>query len=167
KYVTRTTPSYSSIERTLDVILSPFNLTYKKVKGYYVILAKSEVSTFVETNMVDYAPITAIDPAPRATKSPDPIRKPISTRSITTRQHQEATGKVVSAKEGFPLPSVSVSVKGGTGSTVTDINGNYKINVPNTQATLVFSYVGYLSQEVPLAGVLRKTVHLEEDVRLL
>ncbi|ATP57403.1 SusC/RagA family TonB-linked outer membrane protein [Pedobacter ginsengisoli] len=51
-------------------------------------------------------------------------------------------GKVTDEK-GLPLPGVSVRIKGTTGGTQTDTNGNYTISVPNDQATLVFSYVGY------------------------
>ncbi len=56
-------------------------------------------------------------------------------------------GVIVDASNGSPLPGATVQVKGTTRGTVSDLNGNYSISVnPNT--TLVFSYVGYVSQEI-------------------
>ena len=52
--------------------------------------------------------------------------------------------------QGQPLPGVSVVLKGTTTGTVTDVQGNYSIESPNTQGTLVFSYVGFATQEVPI-----------------
>ncbi|UFH56982.1 TonB-dependent receptor [Spirosoma sp. KNUC1025] len=61
------------------------------------------------------------------------------------------TGQVLDEK-GNGLPGVSVIVKGSTKGTNTDEQGNYQIMVPNPQAVLVFSFVGYQSKEVALAG---------------
>nr|WP_199077800.1 TonB-dependent receptor [Pedobacter sp. ASV19] len=55
-------------------------------------------------------------------------------------------GKVTDEK-GLPLPGVSVRVKGSTNGTTTDPSGHYSITVPNDQAILVFSYIGFISQE--------------------
>jgi iron complex outermembrane receptor protein len=51
-----------------------------------------------------------------------------------------------------PLPGVTVRVKGGNSVTVSDVNGKFTINVPNEKATLVFSFVGFETQEVPLTS---------------
>ena len=75
-------------------------------------------------------------------------------------QAQEMTvnGKVSSPEEG-PLPGVNVLVKGTTTGTVTDIEGNYSISVPSEQSTLVFSSIGYTTEEVAVNG--RSTINLE------
>jgi TonB-linked SusC/RagA family outer membrane protein len=63
------------------------------------------------------------------------------------------TGTVTSADDGSTLPGVSVLVKGTTIATVTDINGKYVLkNVPNDAKTLVFSFMGMQTQEVPING---------------
>ncbi|MDB5287479.1 MAG: SusC/RagA family TonB-linked outer membrane protein [Mucilaginibacter sp.] len=59
-------------------------------------------------------------------------------------------GKVVDDK-GLPAPGVTVKVKGTTIGTVTDPDGNYSINAPDN-STLVFSYIGFETQEVAVAG---------------
>ena len=58
-----------------------------------------------------------------------------------TRQNTiSVTGTVTSASDGMPLIGVSIVIKGTAEGTVTDMDGNYKINVPSN-ATLVFSYI--------------------------
>lgn len=60
----------------------------------------------------------------------------------------------------------SVIVKGTTIGTVTDIDGNYEIKVP-TDGILVFSYVGFTTQEVPVNGKTTINITLSEDVEML
>src|SRR5688572_24462267 len=54
----------------------------------------------------------------------------------------------VTGPDGQPMPNVSVSVKGSTVGTTTNDQGNFTISVPDENAILVFSYVGYNVQEV-------------------
>jgi len=62
-------------------------------------------------------------------------------------QEMRVSGQVTDATTGESIAGVNVVVKGTTTGTITDIDGNYAINV-NQGATLVFSFVGYLSEEV-------------------
>ncbi len=64
---------------------------------------------------------------------------------------REVTGKVTDGSTGESLPGVSIIIKGTTSGTVTDINGQYRILVADNSAMLVFSFLGFQSQEV-LAG---------------
>ncbi len=57
------------------------------------------------------------------------------------------TGKVTSAEDSEGLPGVNVTIKGTTQGSVTDVEGNYKLDVPDENSVLVFSSVGYLSEE--------------------
>ena len=67
------------------------------------------------------------------------------------------------------LPGVTVTVKNTSVGTITDLNGSYNLNVPDGQedATLVFSYVGYGSQEVPIGNQTEINVTLSEDLTQL
>ncbi|WP_166962817.1 SusC/RagA family TonB-linked outer membrane protein [Yeosuana marina] len=76
---------------------------------------------------------------------------------------QSVTGTV--SDVSGPLPGVNVLVKGTTTGTVTDFDGNFAINANNGD-TLVFSYVGYLAQEVVVSGSVI-TVTLAEDAAQL
>ncbi|MGQ7853820.1 SusC/RagA family TonB-linked outer membrane protein [Pedobacter sp. WC2501] len=69
-------------------------------------------------------------------------------------------GKVTDAKG--PIPGVSVKLKGGTATTVTDGSGNFSIKVPE-DATLVFTYVGYVDQEVQVKNQTNINVRLSEN----
>lgn len=64
----------------------------------------------------------------------------------TSAQDRRVTGKVTSSEDGSMLPGVSVVVKGTAKGVTTDTEGKYAISVPNN-ATLVFSFVGTVSQE--------------------
>lgn len=77
------------------------------------------------------------------------------------------SGKVVSDADQSPLPGVSVIVKGTNQGTVTDFDGNYNIDVADSEAVLVFSYVGFKSQEVPLNGQTIIDIAFEEDMASL
>lgn len=83
---------------------------------------------------------------------------------VADAQERNVTGKVISAEEGQPLPGVSVLVKGTTTGTVTDIEGNYEISVPPNATTLVFSYLGYGSQEREIGNETVINVSLSADI---
>ena len=72
----------------------------------------------------------------------------------------------VTDPEGEPLIGASVVVQGQTMGVATDFDGNYSISVPST-STLVFSYVGYSTQEVPVAGKTTVNVTLKENTEML
>lgn len=63
------------------------------------------------------------------------------------------TGKVTSSDDGAALSGASVMLKGTTNSTATDADGNYRLtNVPQTGGTLVFTFIGYQTQEIAIGG---------------
>jgi iron complex outermembrane receptor protein len=76
------------------------------------------------------------------------------------------TGTVSDAGDGTPLPGVNILIKGTTSGAVTDIDGNYSMTVER-DAILVFSYVGYLSQEVAVGNQTTLNVSLEPDIMAL
>jgi TonB-linked SusC/RagA family outer membrane protein len=77
------------------------------------------------------------------------------------------TGKVTDEKTKSPIPGVSVKVKNGTTTAVTDENGVYKISVPNEQTALVFSYIGYDVQEVTVGNIKNINVVLKTSQAIL
>lgn len=81
-------------------------------------------------------------------------------------QTVQITGAVSSAEEG-PLPGVSIIVKGTTVGTTTDGAGKYSIGVPANATTLTFSFMGYKTQDVAIAGRRVIDVVLESDALAL
>ena len=65
-------------------------------------------------------------------------------------QSRTISGKVTDSKDGTPLSGVSVTVKGSSNGVQTDASGNFSISVPTTARMLVFSYVGFGSEEVAI-----------------
>jgi TonB-linked SusC/RagA family outer membrane protein len=76
-------------------------------------------------------------------------------------------GKVLNAKDGEPLPGVSVIVKGTTVGATTDMNGEYTLQVGNTSDILVFSFVGSVTQEVLVGNKSTININLADDSKLL
>jgi len=74
-------------------------------------------------------------------------------------------GKVVD-ENGTPAPGVSVRIKGTTTGTITDANGNFSVNAPDN-AILVFSFLGYENQEVPIAGKTELSIKLTVSAKSL
>src|SRR5687768_15149344 len=81
-------------------------------------------------------------------------------------QERTVTGKVTSAEDGSPLPGVNVVIKGTANGTVTDVNGNYSLTVPE-QATLVFSFIGLTSVEMLIGERSIVDARMAQDVQQL
>ncbi|HEY0742851.1 MAG TPA: von Willebrand factor type A domain-containing protein [Chryseosolibacter sp.] len=77
------------------------------------------------------------------------------------------TGRVTSAADNSPLPGVNVVLKGTSAGTVTDVNGEYEVNVPATGGTLVFAFIGLITQEVVIGSKDVVNVVMAEDVKQL
>ena len=76
------------------------------------------------------------------------------------------SGTVSELENGFPLPGVNVTIKGSSSGTTTNFDGKYQLTVSNGDV-LVFSYVGYTSQEVIIAGQTVLDIQLSEDASAL
>ncbi len=81
--------------------------------------------------------------------------------SPASRQSKVITGKVTDTK-GQPIPGVTVRSKGNNINTQTDGDGVYRLKLQDTDEVLIFSYVGFLTQEIPLKGQLRLDVILND-----
>ena len=91
----------------------------------------------------------------------------VAPNALTQAQGSVVQGTVKDGT-GEPLIGVSVVVKGATGlGVVTDIDGNYKINVKDKNAVLVFSYIGYTPQEVKLGGRSSVDVTMKDESSVL
>lgn len=82
-------------------------------------------------------------------------------------QEHIVTGVVISAGDNQPLAGVSVLIKGTSAGTLTDIDGKYSIKVTDENAFLVFSYVGFLKEEIAVSGKSVIDVKLAEDLTKL
>lgn len=92
---------------------------------------------------------------------------------LSAQERVEVTGTVTDATDGSALPGASIIVQGSeeeTGSTIgttSGMDGSFSLRVPENLNTLVVSFVGYLTQEVPIDGRTEIDIILQPDVRTL
>lgn len=149
-----------NLEQNLKTVLKDTPLHSKKNKnGGYIISAKSEKGVSMEME--------------RSYESPSPLSSLQNTVPIETKAagiskvvwNQTIQGTITDDK-GESLPGVSVTIKGTSQGTTSDGNGAFTLNVPEN-AVLVFSYVGYTSQEVVVGKQTKLTIQLKPDLQVL
>ena len=82
---------------------------------------------------------------------------------VLMAQTKEISGKVTSVDDGGGIPGVSVSVKGTSLGTITDMDGMFRLKVPQDSKTLVFSFVGMQTQEVAIGSQTKINVKLMSE----
>jgi TonB-linked SusC/RagA family outer membrane protein len=143
-----------SLPKILDRVLDGSGLRYRQVGGQiYVVSPAADASRRATT------------PEPHGPAEGGTILRPVGgietellasrtllLSGVRARLDQTIRGRVTAADDGKPLPGVSVVAKGTNRGTVTDAEGRYSLTVTDAVTTLVFSSVGYVRQEVDLAG---------------
>lgn len=89
---------------------------------------------------------------------------------MTTYQQKKGrtvTGTITDAVDGSPLIGVNIKLKGTTTGVISDIDGNYSIEVDSRKSILIFSYIGYKTREVPVEDLGVINVKLTSDNELL
>lgn len=80
-------------------------------------------------------------------------------------QQKAITGIVTDSNTGQTMIGVSVLIQGTSNGTVTDTDGKFSLNVPDTNTKLVISFIGYERQVVTLSGRTRLEIEMKEDVK--
>jgi len=141
KYVQTAMGDCEELETCLTQMLEPLKLTYKKVKEVYVIQPQDKAAT---------APV-----------------KEDQTKTLTVAPAAIGVSGKVTDDQNLPLPGVNVLIKGTNTGASTDVNGNYTLDVPDGNATLVFSYIGYTTEEVLVNNRTTINVILLPDIKAL
>ncbi|MEN8202312.1 MAG: TonB-dependent receptor [Bacteroidota bacterium] len=88
--------------------------------------------------------------------------------TLTAQQGRvRVTGKVTDGETGEALPGANVIVKGTTIGTISELNGDYNIMVPGEESVLVYSFLGYTSQEVTIGDQRNINIELSMDMEIL
>ena len=149
------------LEQNLKVLLKGTDLRFKKNKnGGYIIVKKTERGLGQQDERFQENPTqsSAAGTALVAVNEPN--------GAAPTATEQLVKGRVTDEKnEG--LPGVSVLVRGTQRGTTTNVNGEFSLNIPDGQTTLVFSYVGYLPQEILVGNQSSIGVSLKPDLKTL
>ena len=91
----------------------------------------------------------------------------ISLGQTASAQQKRVSGVVLDAQTSETLVGVNIVVEGTTIGVMTDIDGNFTIQVPKDDAVLGFSYIGYISQKVSVKGTTSIKVTLSQDINLM
>nr|WKN38785.1 SusC/RagA family TonB-linked outer membrane protein [Tunicatimonas sp. TK19036] len=154
----------SDLDTSLTILLKPFRLKHERFDSEtYIIYSPQDTPGSVKVKKK-----TSDDAEAGRNDKADPLQK-LLTRHVIAKLgiEQIVRGTVSARSDNSPLPGVNVLVKGTTFGTVTDLDGNYNINVPNDDDTLIFSFIGYTAQEVPIRGRSMVDVALTEDIQSL
>ena len=82
-------------------------------------------------------------------------------------QNIDIKGVVTEAASGATIPGVNITLEGTTVGVISGANGEYKIQVPSANSTLVFSFIGYLTEKMPVNGKSQIDITLTTDVKVL
>ena len=92
---------------------------------------------------------------------------PLSLAQLGFSQMRTITGTVKSGSDATTMPGVSVFAKGTTIGAITDINGKYSLDIPKDKTVIVFSSIGFKTQEITLTGSNIVDATIEEDIMKL
>ena len=151
-------------EKSLRTLLQNSGLTYKKSKnGGYVIVARKKREDAVpgqrsEKSINRFPESREINLERQVLPVTELLRQKVTDRTVAGR---------VADEKGELLPGVSILLKGTQQGTTTDGEGRFSLNVPDENAVLVFSFVGYVSQEVAVGNRSLVEVSLEVDEKSL
>jgi TonB-dependent starch-binding outer membrane protein SusC len=137
----------AKLSSVLDKLLAPSKIGYKVINEQIVLVAEKG-----QTGQV---------------KDVEETPQPQSVVKETEQAPAFTVSGTVSDEKGEKLPGVSIAVKGTTIGTLTDINGAYSLTIPDNNAILVFSFVGYAAQEVSVGDKTNLDIVLQVDTKAL
>ena len=156
-----TEPSNVKLEKKLEALLSPNNLEFKKSgKGTYLIMKRPVRKPATEEQKETKG---AKNETGMLLPTDIPVENPATIKAVA---EISVKGKVLDSK-GEGLPGVSIVVRGTNKGVITDFAGNYQLSVDNEEAILLFSFVGFKSQEIPVGNKTTIDIVLVENVNAL
>jgi TonB-linked SusC/RagA family outer membrane protein len=164
KVVTGFAPSSKNIEKVLSELLSPYGLKFRKINNIYVIFANNEKIEFKKIKGIT----KEIEGETETTSTIDNISQIQITKldNLLNPNETTITGKVID-ENNQPMPGVSVLIKGTSKGVATGTDGSYSLSGVPENGILVFSFIGYLTQEVSVSGKNTIDVQLQPDVEVL
>ncbi len=147
-----------SLEQNLENVLRPAGLKYKKINrtSYTISINKGNkkgrsADVRFPVGIASETEMTALVLTSQLTSKVEPF-----TTRITQTPADITVAGVISDEKGETLPGVSIVLKGTQKGTTSDSEGRYKLDIPSAAAILIFSFVGYVPQEVVVGS--RKTL---------
>ena len=169
KFVEVQKENFKSLEEALDTILPPHQLSFKKYNDHsYLIYPDTKDNTNEKIKKIE-TQLNYEDSQHSSTYTDreDVKLNYLTQKSLFKMNLEKTISGTVTDENNEGLPGVNILVKNTTTGTVTDIDGNYRLNVPDDANTLVFSSVGYLTQELAIGGRSVINVQMAPDVQAL
>jgi TonB-linked SusC/RagA family outer membrane protein len=161
-----------SVERKLTALLKPVGLTFQRMapRKYLVVREPGKENGAASGRSAFHAPPSIL---PISTLPDAPLTVALSPAHLGTGSLRLAAsallvrGRVTDAETNEALPGVNVTVKGQSTGTTTDATGTFQLNVPGENTLLVFSYIGYKTQEVLVGKQTQLAIALQVGNRSL
>ncbi|ODS83521.1 MAG: hypothetical protein ABS46_06215 [Cytophagaceae bacterium SCN 52-12] len=150
-----------SLEKNLDRLLNSTDLSYKKMRKKTYVIHRQTPAPAKESGRSEGTGTSALPwggGLAGTSVSGSDIRAILSEKTVSGKVTDEANE---------PLPGVNIMVKGSQTGTVSGIDGSFSISLPEAEATLIFSFVGYLTEEIIVNNQTRIEVTLKVDERAL
>jgi TonB-linked SusC/RagA family outer membrane protein len=160
--------TYTSLEEALKSLLKDTNLTFEKISRNFYVISPPPRPKSSQINEINNTQPPAL--AGEASRKPVQSLEQRVRPDLTSLRRKAVTisGRVISdTNEG--IPGVNVVLKGTTTGAVTDMDGSYILSIPdgNENGTLIFSYIGYITEEVLISGRTTINVTLMPDIQSL
>lgn len=150
------------LETVLERILYPLGLKYQKVRGKFYVITKGKKAPDRMQYSRSEEKATSVAPPRKARFAPLP--KLSSNRTTHVDLFQFPVTGTVTDQAGEPLIGVNILVKGSSRGTVSDLDGSFSLELETGEETLVFSYTGYETMEVPVNERSELQVTMAESV---
>lgn len=157
--------NFSSVEKALDAMLQNTGLNYEKAgERFYIIFEKRQH----QSSTYSYSSPMPLVLNASSSSSGDFATTDLSSTPVLTTENAAitVTGHVTD-ESGSAFPGINVIVKGTTIGSSTDSDGRYSVSVPDENAVLVFSFIGYSTQEIVVGSRTVIDVAMQPNVKSL
>ncbi|MDV3310710.1 MAG: TonB-dependent receptor [Cyclobacteriaceae bacterium] len=166
KSVPATPVNATSVEEALDNLLGPLNLVYRKLGDRFYLIEQGVSGKLKASAAPDHATLGNRESGASHEDLSLMIPLPGDGDSRAIPEFQ-VSGQITDSNDGNPVPGVNVLVKGTTTGTTSDSDGRYTVNAPDGNSVLIFSFIGYTTQEVPINSRSVIDIALTQDAQQL
>ena len=167
KYVDYQGKKFKTLKSELDFLASTLNFRYEKLHAKVYLLTPLEKTSAVVDREVQGELLQATGIATRVIQTHAETLPAASVSRMQSAVIEGVSGRVTSKADGSGLPGVSVLIKGTQIGTITDNEGRFSIETSTKNAVLVFSYIGFQTQEVTVGASNFISVEMEESSEIL
>jgi TonB-linked SusC/RagA family outer membrane protein len=150
---------FNSLEKELDHVTHALHLKYEKLNKKVYLLTALKPSL----NPIDLPPAIGKPSTLSVPVSSTPTQSPLFAHSVT----KPIQGRVISHKDPDGIPGVTVMIKGSQIGTTTDKEGRFTIDIADSKAILVFSHIGFDTQEILIGNQTKLEISLIESAETL